>query len=94
VAFEVVAPRAGLYDVRIRFAAPEGPEACALDVNGVKFAGHVPRTPEGQWVEHDAGTIEQLRGLDALTQEKSWEPLRCGRNLPDTHRHARPPAVT
>lgn len=71
VAFDVVAPRPGLYDLTIRYCSPRGHKGYYLTVAGIKTYGMFRATAEA-FVTHPAGRVELAAGANAILLEKYW----------------------
>lgn len=72
VLFTANAPATGLYDIRIRYAAPNGEKGFELTVNGSRISGMLAGTAAGVFAEHAAGKTELRAGANKLTIEKGW----------------------
>ena len=69
----LVAPKDGVYSLRLGFRTPSGPKGFAVRVNGsAGTSGMFPETGPGKFAVHEAGKVDLKRGENAVAVEKGW----------------------
>ncbi len=61
----------GIYNVSLRYSAPQGEKGYDLVVNGSRFSGMLPRTGN-VFAMHPAGKVELTAGRNTLAVERGW----------------------
>lgn len=65
------APRAGIYDLAIRYSAPQGGKGYELAINDVGYDGFFKESPD-VFSTHDAGRVELHKGRNTIRLGKGW----------------------
>lgn len=65
------APKAGIYDLAIRYTAPTGGKGYELSVNDIGYDGFFPASVDA-FSTHDAGKVELRRGGNTIRLGKGW----------------------
>ena len=69
ISWRFTAP-AGLYQVRLRFATPQGDKGCEISINGRRISSHLPAREQFDTAE--LGRAELNAGANELTVERGW----------------------
>jgi mannan endo-1,4-beta-mannosidase len=65
------APKAGIYDLAIRYTAPTGGKGYELAINDVGYDGFFAESPD-VFSTHDAGKVELREGSNTIRLGKGW----------------------
>ncbi len=71
VAWTIPHAQAGLYEVKIRYSAPNGPKGYDLAVNGKASSGMLAATKD-EFATLDAGKVELNAGTNTVEMQRGW----------------------
>ncbi len=70
ITWSIAGAHAGVYQVRLRYAAPSGEKGYDLSVNGSRISGMFPESKA--FATREAGKVELKEGANEISIEKGW----------------------